>query len=64
MQKTKHKGPGRPRLMAKTRRIIIQIDDTHLKVIQGISKQKNISVSEFLRTAAHHYLTYAFEDTK
>jgi hypothetical protein len=59
MKTMKRKGPGRPRLMSKTRRIIIQIDDAQLKEIQQIRRDKNISVSQFLRTAAEYYLTNA-----
>lgn len=64
MQKTKQIGPGRPRLMAKTRRIIIQIDDTQLKTIQRVVKTNNMSVSQFIRTAAEHYLNHSAKADK
>lgn len=53
---TVKRGPGRPRLMAKTRRIIIQVNDTELKLIQGATRNNNISVSQFMRKAADHAL--------
>lgn len=62
MKTMKRKGPGRPRLMANTKRIIVQIDDAQLKAIQEIRRDKNISVSQFLRTAAEYYLTHAYNN--
>lgn len=55
MKTTAKRGRGRPRIMAKTRRIIIQLDDSELKSIQSLVKN-HISVSQFFRDAADYAL--------
>ena len=51
----KKRGRGRPRIMKNTKRIIIQVDASELKMIQGLVKN-HISVSQFFRHAADHAL--------